>query len=91
MSDELNDIKKFLKEEKVIIGTKDSLKNLKKGKVQKIWLSSNAPKGIKEDLIGYAKLSGVEVVNLNVPNDELGVLFKKQYSVSVASLVKGEH
>ena len=88
--DELNELKKLLKEGKVIIGTSNTIKKLKSGKLQKIWLSSNVPSGIKEDISDYSKLSDVEVVSLDVPNDELGVLCKKQFSVSVASLIKGE-
>ena len=31
----------------------------------------------------YAKLSNVEVVNLDIPNDELGLACKKQFSISI--------
>ena len=88
--DELNELKKSLKEGKVIIGTSNTMKKLRSGKLKKIWLSGNVPKGIKEDISDYSGLNSVEVVSLDVPNDELGVLCKKQFSVSVVSLIKGE-
>ena len=88
--DELNELKKLLKENKIIIGTRITMKKLKSNKLEKIWLSANVPPELKEDIQTYSKINAVKVVTLGVPNDELGVLCKKQFSVSVASLVKGE-
>lgn len=84
--DDLNELKKLLKEDKIIIGTSNTMKKLRANKVSKVWLSANVPVEVKNDIIGY----GVDIATLDVPNDELGVLCKKQFSVSVASLVKGE-
>ena len=86
----LNELKKLLKENKIIIGTRITMKKLKSNKLEKIWLSANVPPELKEDIQTYSKINAVKVVTLGVPNDELGVLCKKQFSVSVASLVKGE-
>ena len=40
MSD-IEDIKKALKSEKIMIGTKEVIKNLRLGKVKKVFLTSN--------------------------------------------------
>lgn len=86
--DELNNIKKGLKEKKVIIGTDNTIKKLRKNKVSKVWLSSNVPKNMKDELSHYCSLNNVELIQLNIPNDELGVICKKQFSISVLSMVK---
>ncbi len=88
--DELNDIKKLVKTGKLIIGTNNTLNKLKNNNLAKIWLSSNVPKDIKADISKYSKINNVEIIGLDMPNDELGILCKKQFSVSVASVVKGE-
>lgn len=87
----LNEIKKLLKQGKLIIGTNNTLKKLRTNKLEKIWLSSNVPERVKEDIINYSKLNNVEVIDLDIANDELGVICKKPFSVSVASLIKGEN
>jgi len=83
------EIKKMLKSGNVIIGTERALKKLKLGKIQKVLVSSNCPSNIENDVNYYAGLSGAEVNKLDYPNDELGVLCKKPFSISVLALVKG--
>ena len=89
MINPISEIKKALKNKKVIIGTERTLKNLKLGKISKIFLTSNCSEDIKKDIKYYSKLAKVEVVQLKQPNDELGALCKKPFSISVLSVVKG--
>ena len=88
--DELNEINKLIKANRLIVGTENTLKKLKANKLEKVWLSSNIPSSLKEDMEGYGNMNNVVIVSLSVPNDELGVYCKKQFSVSVVSLLKGE-
>ncbi|MEK6916449.1 MAG: ribosomal L7Ae/L30e/S12e/Gadd45 family protein [Nanoarchaeota archaeon] len=83
----LDEIKKNLKTKKLVIGTDSAIKNLKLKRLSTIFVSSNAPKEIMGDVEHYAKLSGTEVVKLDVPNDELGVQCKKPYSISIIGLL----
>lgn len=87
MSDE---IKKMLGTKRLIIGTDRTLKHLRSGDVEKIFLSNNCPKTLKEDINHYSAQGGVKVVELSVPNEELGVLCKKPFPVSVVSVLKGK-
>ena len=87
--DELSEIKKGLKERKLILGTSNTIKKLKVNKVNKVWLSSNVPKNVKDDISHYCSINNINIVQLKIPNDELGVLCKKQFSISVLSMVKG--
>jgi len=86
--DELEEIKKLVKDKKFIIGTSSTMKKMKMGKVKKVWLTSNTPKDVQADVVHYAGMNNVEVHTLAIPNDELGTICKKQFSVSVASVEK---
>lgn len=84
----MEEIKKFVKEKKVFIGADQTIKGLKIGKVSKVFLASNCQKEARGDIKRYAKLSNAEVVELDVPNDELGVICKKQFSISIIGVKK---
>ena len=82
------DIKKLLKSDKLILGTELTLKSLKKGELEKVFLSSNCPSEIRDDIAHYTKLSNTEVVEVGMPNDQLGDLCKKPFSISMIGLLK---
>ena len=82
------EIKKILKTGNIVIGTERTIKNLKLGKAQKILLSSNCPADVEKDINYYAGLSSAEIHKLDYPNDELGVICKKPFSISVLALLK---
>ncbi|MFH1642309.1 MAG: ribosomal L7Ae/L30e/S12e/Gadd45 family protein [Nanoarchaeota archaeon] len=84
----LTELKKLLKSKEIIIGTERTLKSVKLAKLSHIFLSANCPEDVIEDITHYAKLTSVKVIKLNVPNDELGVVCKKPYSISVLGIVK---
>lgn len=86
--DVLIEIKKNLKSKKLIIGTDITIKNMKLGKIKKIFLSSNCPENTKKDIEYYSKISKIDVINLSQKNDELGLICKKPFPISVLSLVK---
>lgn len=83
------EIKKMLKTGNVIIGTKRTVRNLKLGNVHKILVSSNCPISVEKDISHYATLSGAEFHKLTYPNDELGIICKKPFSISILALLKG--
>ena len=84
----LDEIKENLKTKNLILGTGRCFKLLKQDKINKIFLSSNTPKEIEDDFNYYGNLSGIEIIKLKLPNDELGTFCKKTYSVSVIGLLK---
>ena len=82
------EVKKLVGNKKLIIGTDRTLTALRKDEVKKVFMASNCPKGVRSDVEHYAKLTNVEVALLDIPNDELGVVVKKPFSVSVIALLK---
>ena len=85
---DLVEIKKLLKTKKLVIGTGITIKKLKAGKLAQVFVSSNCPDKINEDIEYYSKLGGTNVVKLKISNDELGIVCKKPFSISVLGVVK---
>ena len=83
------EIKKMIKSGNVVIGTERTIKSLKLGKVQKVLVSSNCPNSVENNINYYSGLSGAEVHKLEYPNDELSVICKKPFSISVLAFLKG--
>jgi len=83
------EIKKMLKSGNAVIGTEKTMKGLKLGKVQKVLISSNCPDKVVNDISYYAGLSGAEFHKLDYPNDELSVICKKPFAISVLAFLKG--
>ncbi|MBI2575017.1 ribosomal L7Ae/L30e/S12e/Gadd45 family protein [Candidatus Woesearchaeota archaeon] len=86
MADAISEIKKGIKEKKAVMGTAQAVKQLKLGRLQKVFLTSNCPQSVKKDIAHYSKLSGCKTEILSIPNDELGVVCKKQFSISVLGI-----
>jgi large subunit ribosomal protein L30e len=81
----MEELKKLIKEGKVIIGTNRVMKNLKLGKLKCIYVASNCPKDILDDIKHYSKLYNVKVNELKENNEDLGIICKKPFSISVLS------
>ena len=80
----IEDLKKALKDNKLILGADRTLKLLKNGKVTKIFLSSNCAPEIKENINHLAKISNVNVTELKETKEELGSICKKTFSISIS-------
>jgi len=83
------EIRKLIKTKSLVIGTERTIKNLKLGRVEKVILSSNCPENVVDDVNHYSGTSKTETVKVSYPNEELGVICKKPYSISVLSILKG--
>lgn len=79
----MKELKQALKEKKVIIGAGRVLRMLKNEKLTHVYLAKNCPDNIREDVKHYAKLFNVKVVELGESNEELGVICKKSFFISV--------
>ena len=79
----MDNLRTAVKEGKVIIGTDKTLKLLRKGALKKVYLSKNCQDNVKEDIKHYGKLFNIEVKETNKTNEDLGVICKKPFSISV--------
>jgi large subunit ribosomal protein L30e len=79
----LKDLRDALKENKLVIGTERTIKNLKKGKVKEVFMAKNCPEHIKKQVRHYCKISKTTLTELDKTNEELGVLCKKPFSINI--------
>ena len=86
--DLIAEIKKNLKTKKLLMGARTTLKEMKQDNLAKVLLASNCPKEMQDDVEYYAKMLDFEVIKLDVANDELGVICKRQHTITVLGLVK---
>jgi large subunit ribosomal protein L30e len=84
----IKEIKKLLKTDKLVIGAEKVVKGLKAGSIEKIFLSSNCPAKTTERIAHYAGLTKIDVAIIDMPNDELGIICKKMFSISVLGINK---
>ncbi len=81
------EIRKLLGSEKLIIGTDRVLKSVRKGEATKVILASNAPDSLRVQLSRYKELgSSFELEEAGMPNDELGTLCKKPFSIAAIAI-----
>ena len=84
----IDEVKKNLKSQSLVLGSERVIKNLKLGNAQKVFLSSNCPNDVEKAINYYAKLSECEVSKIEYANDELGVICKKPFAISVLGFLK---
>ena len=82
------DIKKLHEQKKLILGSERTLKLLRVGKIKKIYLASNAPRNLKDDLSHYNLVTPVEIVELTQAVDELGTMCKRPFPVAAIGVIE---
>jgi large subunit ribosomal protein L30e len=79
----MDELRNALKEATVTFGTEGTLKKLRNGKAKKVFISSNCPESTKKRIEYYTKIGKIELVKLDIPGDEIGMVCKKPFSISV--------
>jgi len=82
------DIRKLLTTKKIILGEDEVLKHARNGTLAKVYYATNTNKVVVADLLKYSKLAGFEVLDTKVPNDDLGTVCKKPFSISTIGVLK---
>lgn len=84
------EIKKFVKEKRLVIGINQTMNKLRKGVIEKVFISNNCPQEIIDDLENYTEISGVKLEKLKINSTDLGTLCKKQFNISVLGVLKAD-
>ena len=84
----IEEIKDLMVAGKLIIGTDRAIKGLKDGTTGKIFIAKNTPSRVIEDMEYYSKMSGCEIIKLEINNEELGVVCKKPFLISAVSVLR---
>ena len=80
------EIKELIEQDKLIIGTDLTLKNLKMNKIKKVFLTSNVDESVAEKIKHYCSINEVEYVEIPQTNEDLGVMCKKPFNISILSV-----
>ncbi len=80
------ELKKVLESKKAVIGTEETIKLIRQGKIMKVFLSSNCAPQAMDDIKRLCKINNVEIVELAQNNDEIGVLCRKPFAISVVGV-----
>lgn len=84
------ELRKLVINKSLVIGTEKTLKELKNGNLSKVLLASNCAETVKENIKRYCELSNVPFEELKEDDAEIGILCKKQFSISVAGVLKAK-
>ncbi|MFH1332033.1 MAG: ribosomal L7Ae/L30e/S12e/Gadd45 family protein [archaeon] len=79
----MDELRIALKEATITFGTEKTIKRMKNGNVKKVFLASNCPENVRKKIDHYSKLGKIETIKLDIPNDEIGLICKKPFSISV--------
>ncbi|MBI2499552.1 ribosomal L7Ae/L30e/S12e/Gadd45 family protein [Candidatus Woesearchaeota archaeon] len=74
-------LKKALREEKIIYGIDNTIKDLKLGKAKCVFLAKNCPDKIREEIKKYK----TEVIELEESSDEIALVCKRPHQIIVLS------
>lgn len=82
----LEKLKEILKDkEKITFGADETLKKVKLGKVNTIFLAKDCKPIIRSRFLSYKKGGDLEIFELDYTSADIGTLCKKQFSISVLS------
>jgi large subunit ribosomal protein L30e len=73
---------------KVVLGTKQAIKNIKHGEGKLVILAGNCAKNVREDVEYYARLSEIPVYDHPVTSLELGAICGKPFPVSALVVIE---
>lgn len=86
--EQLTELRKHVQGNKLVIGTAEVSRLLKQGGLARVFVASNCPDSVKSGFRHYCGISRCELVELSIPNNELGILCKKPFSVAVVGVPK---
>ena len=79
----LDNLKKAIKEKKLVIGTDRTLKLLKTNKAKEVFISKNCPETLRKRIKNYGEINKIKITELDNTNEEIGSLCKKPFSINI--------
>ena len=83
----MKELRDALKENKVALGSKSTIKYLKLGNVKLIVIANNCPESVMKDIDHYSKLSGTDVKKFDGTAKQLGVFCGKPFAIASLAIV----
>lgn len=86
----LDDLKSALAKGNVLFGGRSVLKALKAGDPKIVFIASNCPDSIKQDIISCARISGANVETFEGTAKQMGIFCGKPFAIASLA-VRAEH
>ena len=83
-----DEIKSALESNKVLIGTKRIIKDIKTKDLNLVIVASNCPDEIKKDLMHYSKIVDLKVQEFDGTSKELGTFCGKPFPIATIAIKK---
>lgn len=83
----VSEVKKLMSASKLVLGSDETVKLLRQGKLVRVFISTNCSPQMKSDLERACGIAEIDVVELNQTSEEIGVLCKKPFAVSVVGVL----
>mgnify|MGYP002635913009 CR=1 FL=1 len=81
----MEQLKDAFKEKTLTYGFKESIKKIKIKKVGTVFIAKDCPEDMREDIKLNAKISGVNIIELDATSQEIGAVCKKPFPITVLS------
>ena len=82
------EIRKALKEKKVVMGSRSVIRGIKNNSFSEVVLAGNCPEGTRTDIGRYAGLSGVAVKPFEGNSAQLGQVCGKPFNILLIGIRK---
>lgn len=87
MESAIDEIRKQLGSKNMIIGEREVQKGILKGTIKKVYLAKNCKVQVRRDIEKSREIAGFDLEVVSLQNEELGILCKKPFSVSVIGVI----
>jgi len=88
----VDDLKDSIKEnKKLTIGKETTIKQLKLGKLEKIYMARNCESNLVKDVEYYSRIAGISAEKTELSSEELGILCKKPFNISIVGVKKADN
>lgn len=84
----LAQLRKHVQGGKLVLGAEEAVKLLKLNRLARVFVAANCPEPVRENIRRYCTTPDCELVELSIPNDELGILCRKPFSVAVVGILR---
>ena len=84
----ITELRKNVQSSKLVIGLREVRKMLKQDKLSRVFVASNLPEDSMIGMRQSCEAANCELVELAIPNDELGVMCKKPFSIVAVGVLK---
>lgn len=84
----MQEIRKNLDAKTLVIGYDAVIKGIRKGTIKKVFYATNLPEDKLEEINKYASFTKIPVESAKVSNEELGVICKKSFLISIVGIKK---